>query len=115
MKSFLETYNLTICGLILQVGVVGGQVADDQGEKRDNRHIPSQHNVLSDLHAKPVPTMSFHVVGTPLNTVSTAISPQARDRSVVLDSRFCYPAILHRNERNQVLFSLFLTRLPKIL
>ncbi|KAG2625106.1 hypothetical protein PVAP13_3KG188900 [Panicum virgatum] len=83
-----------------EVGVVGGQVADDQGEKRDNHHIPSQHNVLSDLHAKPVPTMSFHV-GTPLNTVSTAISPQARDRSVVLDSRFCYPAILHRNERNQ--------------
>ena len=115
MKSFLETYNLTICGLILQVGVVGGQVADDQGEKRDNRHIPSQHNVLSDLHAKPVPTMSFHVVGTPLNTVSTAISPEAQDRSVVLDSRFYYPAILRRNEKNQVLFSLFFTRLPKIL
>ncbi|OEL31887.1 NAC domain-containing protein 73 [Dichanthelium oligosanthes] len=68
---------------------VGDQVEGDQGQC-DNHNIPSQHHGRSDLRAKPVPTMSFHV-GRP--TVQYA--------SVVLDSRFCSPAILRRNGKNQ--------------
>ncbi|CAN6336506.1 unnamed protein product [Urochloa humidicola] len=76
-----------------EVGVAGNQVAGDQGEKHDNCHIPSQHHVRSDLHAKQVSTLSFHV--------SRATSPEGQHTSVILDSSFGCPAILRRNEKNQ--------------
>ncbi|CAN6345524.1 unnamed protein product [Urochloa humidicola] len=68
-------------------------VAGDQRERHDNHHIPSQHHVRSDLHAKQESTLSVHV--------STEISPEAQQTSVILDSRFSCPAILRRNEKNQ--------------